>query len=77
MNKTNKELAVEIVTAIINSHPAQIVNGNLMTGLSSEKICNAIKQIHSTLQEMKPTPTQRVGVSGLLLGNERRRAAGN
>jgi len=57
MPKTDKELAVEITIATINSRQAKIVpmgNGGskTMPGLKLDDINNLIKSVHKTLQSL-------------------------
>lgn len=55
MSKTNKELAVDVALKLIEVHPVQSYgpnNLNLTKSLSLESICNIIKSVHATLENL-------------------------
>lgn len=53
MPKSDKELAAEIVIAMINANQRAIRdNGTLVKGLSLGEVQNALQGIHKTLQSL-------------------------
>lgn len=55
MSKTNKELAVDVALKVIEAHSVKSYgpnNLNLTKSLSLESICNIIKSVHATLENL-------------------------
>lgn len=55
MSKTNKELAIDVAIATINSNPRTaygINNMHIYDGLNSKSICNIIESVYSTLDKI-------------------------
>lgn len=55
MSKTNKELAVDVALKLIEVNPVQSYAPNnlkLTKSLSLESICNIIKSVHATLENL-------------------------
>lgn len=55
MSKTNKELAVDVALKLIEVNPVQSYGPNnlkLTKSLSLESICNIIKSVHATLENL-------------------------
>ncbi|WP_110931048.1 hypothetical protein [Paenibacillus bouchesdurhonensis] len=54
MSKTNKELAVEIVVALINANPRLVYkNGNsISSSLTLEAVNNVIVSVNETLENL-------------------------
>lgn len=55
MSKTNKELAIDVAIAVITSNPRTSYgpnNANLTPVLGTDSICNIIKAVNSTLNDI-------------------------
>lgn len=55
MSKTNKELAIDVAIAVINSNPKMTVglnNSSVSNGVSLQSICNIIESVNSTLEKI-------------------------
>lgn len=55
MPKTNKELAIDVAIAAINSNPKMgsgINNINISHGIDLKSICNIIESVNSTLEKI-------------------------
>ncbi len=51
MSKTNKELAIDVAIAAINSNPKTVSNNNSVSpGLSTQSILNIINSVYTTLE---------------------------